>query len=171
MKTKLSLALTVMLTMVAAAAAQDEVTDAPAAQGQGAPKAMILQGQGEATAQPYVLPGGGGMSVPKMNYTGYVIPGEGMRIVSVQPGGIAARAGLEPGDTIRRINGRLISCKSEYDAAMINAAMNGGHVDLLVRNVRYGWDWTAPKFVNVHIDLFPVYGYGGYGMYGGLTDN
>jgi hypothetical protein len=133
-----------------------------AARAQPIAKMMIGQDNGP---QAYVLPGGEATpDVPKLGFSGQIIPGLGMRIVYVVPGGLAHSLGMESGDVIRKINGRLINSKFDYDDALIDAVMyHGGHADLWVRNVRYGWTCGAPKYVMVHVDLPTCHIAGNYG--------
>jgi S1-C subfamily serine protease len=63
----------------------------------------------------------------------------------VDPGSPAdLQAGLEPGDVIVRINGRIVRNQSEFVNVINNS---GGFVRLLIRNVRGG------GLVTVGVDL------------------
>jgi hypothetical protein len=117
--------------------------------------------------QPYIVPS----DLPKLGFSGQIIAGQGMRIAWVAPGGLVARAGLESGDVIVRMNGRLILCQTDYELALRSAVANGGHLDLVVRNIRSGFDWSAPQYVAVHIDLYNAWPlYSGSALAGGVRN-
>lgn len=73
---------------------------------------------------------------PRLGFYGQMQYGWGMQVVSVTPGSLAGRNGLESGDVIVEINGRSIRCDADYHGALSDAAYQGGHVRLLVDNVR-----------------------------------
>ncbi len=101
----------------------------------------------------------------RLGFRGIMIPGQGIRVLWVNPGGQASRIGLEPGDVLNRINGVLITSDWQYRSLLQEAIQyRGGHLDILVRNVRYDWGHAVPKWVNVHTHLYcgSYYG-GGYG--------
>ncbi len=93
--------------------------------------------------------------LPKLEFDGREIHGVGMQVVQVKRGGVAEQIGLEAGDIIVRIDGRRISCVNDYKNALARAAMYGnGHVDLVVRNIRYRPGCTVNReFVSLHADL------------------
>lgn len=92
---------------------------------------------------------------PKLGFHGRLIAGVGMQIVSVNYGGVAHREGLETGDIIVEINGRRIVQEYDYERALVDAAVYGhGHVNLLVKNVRYRPGCSVnPPLVQVNSQL------------------
>lgn len=110
--------------------------------------------------QTYVQPGFGGQQqayvqpTPKLGFTGQMVYGYGMKVLSVNWGSAAQRAGLEAGDVITRINGRNIRSQWDYDQALISAAnYNYGQVNMKVRNVRYDWGHNVPRYAFVTTTL------------------
>ncbi len=93
--------------------------------------------------------------LPKLQFSGRLIPGVGMQVIDVVFGGVAYGVGLEPGDIIVQIDGRRIANPFDYENALLNAAIyQDGHVDLVVRNVRYQPGCHINReFVQVHADL------------------
>ena len=93
--------------------------------------------------------------LPKLQFSGRLIPGVGMQVIDVVFGGVAYGVGLEPGDVIVQIDGRRIANPFDYENALLNAAIyQDGHVDLVVRNVRYQPGCRInQEFVQVHADL------------------
>jgi S1-C subfamily serine protease len=74
---------------------------------------------------------------------------QGLRVEAVVPGSPAAlQAGLEPGDVIVGINGRPVRNQTEFVGVLNNS---GGHLRLLIRNVRDGELLTAC----VRLDQWP----------------
>jgi S1-C subfamily serine protease len=102
----------------------------------------------------YVNPGvNPGCAQPRLEFNGHFHPGEGMCVEYVIFGGLAHRLGLEPGDMIVAINGQLIMSDPHYFQLLNDAVMfNGGHAQLLVRNVR-----GFPAYVTVDA-YFPCAG-------------
>ena len=99
---------------------------------------------------------------PRLGFQGQLLNGYGMKIVSVNWGSAAQRAGLEAGDVITKINGRFIRSQWDYDQALQNAARhNFGQLKMKVRNVRYTWGQNVPEYAQVRATLD---GYGG-GVY------
>ncbi|MEM7456509.1 MAG: PDZ domain-containing protein [Planctomycetota bacterium] len=101
--------------------------------------------------------------IPKLQLTGRILPGVGMQVLSVDYGGVACRAGLEYGDIIVEMGGRRIVTQFDYDIALYNAAVfGGGHLDIIVKNVRYRPGCSLnPMYVHRHIVLqraFPMAG-------------
>ena len=92
--------------------------------------------------------------LPKLEFNG-AMTYQGMKVVSVNYGGVAQRIGLESGDIITSINGQQIHCEQSYKQALVQAAVyGGGNVTLQVRNVR----WTpgclhTQKFVTIGTQL------------------
>lgn len=93
--------------------------------------------------------------IPRLQFDGRMIPHVGMQVVHTDHGGVAEKLGLEAGDIIVRIDGRRIDGVNDYKTALHNAAYhNHGHLDLLVRNVRWRPGSTYhQKYVHLHADL------------------
>jgi len=93
--------------------------------------------------------------IPKLQFDGRELHGVGMQVVHTDHGGVAERVGLEAGDIIVQIDGQPIHCATDYTSALDRAARyNGGHVDLLVRNVRWVPGCNLhKKYVSLHADL------------------
>ncbi len=90
---------------------------------------------------------------PRLEFNGHFHPGEGMHVDYVICGGLAERLGLEMGDMIVAINGQSIMSDPHYFQLLSDAALyNGGHAQLLVRNVR-----GFPEYVTVDA-YFPCAG-------------
>lgn len=101
---------------------------------------------------PYVAPGPGIGSKPRLGFTGSAIHGYGIRINSVVYGMPAQQAGLEPGDVIVRMNGRAISCLHDYEHELNQSVWyRGGWVSLVVRNVRYDMGLSANEYVSMSV--------------------
>jgi hypothetical protein len=98
----------------------------------------------------YVNPGvNPGCVQPRLEFNGHFHPGEGMHVDYVIFGGLAHQLGLEPGDMIVSINGQLIMSDDHYFHLLSDAVtFNGGHAQLLVRNVR-----GLPAYVTVNAFL------------------
>ncbi len=92
---------------------------------------------------------------PQLEFSGRMIPGVGMQVLSTKFNGVAMRTGLEPGDIIVEINNRRITNDAAYAESLFNAAVyGGGHVDLVVKNIRYRPGCTLnPEYVTRHADL------------------
>ena len=74
--------------------------------------------------------------VPELGFRGIAIPGQGVRVLWVRPGCVAASHGIAPGDVIHSIDGHHVCQPAEVQFAL-------GHVShcratLLVRDVRTG---------------------------------
>jgi len=131
----------------------------PGAQQPGAQQPAIQQPG--TTVQPYVAPGAGSSIYPsphyscvRLGFTGVFIPGQGIQILSVNSYGLAARYGLESGDIIRRVNNVMVASSSHFDQLLANAIYyHYGHVDLMVRDVRFDWGMSYQEFVTVHMQL------------------
>lgn len=99
--------------------------------------------------QQFIDPGFNPSPAPRLGFTGQMIYGYGMKVLSVAWGTPAQRIGLETGDVIVRINGRQIRSQFDYDQALRDAATyNGGQVNLLVRNVRFDWGWNVAEYAS-----------------------
>ena len=103
---------------------------------------QIGGGYGGGGIQPSVAPGYG---------TGGTWAYGGYKIHSVNYGGVANRAGLEAGDIIVMLNGRLMTCRNALDTAV--ASSQNQRVSCIVINVRSGqlttvWcDFTGGGYV------------------------
>ena len=76
------------------------------------------------------------------------VTNNGLLIEHVQYGSLAWRAGLEPGDKIREINGRHIHSMHDYQDALLDAQdFRNGRVRLLVENVRWHTGQSCNRFV------------------------
>jgi len=91
---------------------------------------------------------------PKLGFTGQIVHGLGMRILSVNYGSPAQRAGLEYGDTIMSANGIQIRCQADLSRALNNAVHStNGAVNLYVKNIR-GCPTRGNQYVTVTAYLF-----------------
>lgn len=85
---------------------------------------------------------------PKLGFQGQIIVGFGMKVVSVNWGSAAQAAGLETGDIITKINGRMIRSQWDYEQALLDASrFYNGRVNMMVRNVRFDWGHHVPEYV------------------------
>jgi hypothetical protein len=89
--------------------------------------------------------------LPKFGFASFNISGYGERVTYVRWGGLAARLGLEPGDTVLSLNGFRLTYHGAWNDALYRAMANGGFVRLRIRDVRTG------HIAHRHIDL------GGFG--------
>jgi hypothetical protein len=85
--------------------------------------------------------------LPKFGFNSFNIAGYGERVTYVQWGGLAAQMGLENGDTILRLNGFPLQYHGSWNDALYQAMLNGGWVELTIRDVRTGWIATRQIFV------------------------
>ena len=77
-----------------------------------------------------------------------------MKVLTVNYGSPAQRAGLEYGDIIMNANGIRITCQADSIQALSNAAAySNGVVNLYVKNVR-GCPIRGDQYVNVTAHLF-----------------
>lgn len=91
---------------------------------------------------------------PKLGFTGQIVYGLGMRVLTVNYGSPAQRAGLEYGDIIMSANGVPIRCQADLSRALSNAVQfNNGAVSLYVKNVR-GCSSRGDLYVTVTAHLF-----------------
>ena len=91
---------------------------------------------------------------PKLGFTGQIVHGLGMRILTVNYGSPAQQAGLEHGDVILSANGIQIRHRGDLSRALIQAAQyRNGVVNLYVKNVR-GCPRLGNQYVNVTAYLF-----------------
>jgi hypothetical protein len=100
---------------------------------------------------------------PRSDYdlqvTGQIVPGGGLQVTSVQPGGAATRVSdpfnpanvgaLEPGDLILAINGVPIQSQAQYRQLLSQLATTAGKGQITIRNVRNGlnenWNVVAAR--------------------------
>jgi S1-C subfamily serine protease len=82
-----------------------------------------------------LYPGPSIPETPRLGIHGHFQYGCGMVVDSVVWGMPASQMGLEAGDEIRAINGRLVQSESDYFRAL---TYSSGYVDLLVLDVRTG---------------------------------
>ena len=91
---------------------------------------------------------------PKLGFTGQIVYGLGMKVLTVNYGSPAQRAGLEYGDIIMTANGIRITCQADLSRALRQAAAySNGAVNLYVKNVR-GCPIRGDQDVNVTAYLF-----------------
>jgi len=106
---------------------------------------MMFTATGEAQAAPEaklrIAPGPGYIApVPKLGFNSY-FNGFGEKVTFVRWGSRAGQIGLEPGDTIVRVNGVRLNYHGAWHQAMQNAAAMG-QVQMLIR------DWRTGAFVH-----------------------
>jgi hypothetical protein len=86
--------------------------------------------------------------LPKFGFSSFNIHGYGERVTHVQWGGLAAQMGLEPGDTILRVNDVRLDYHGSWNDALQHAmTQHGGQVRLRIRDVRTGHVLT--RFVHL----------------------
>jgi hypothetical protein len=91
-------------------------------------------------------PGFGGY-LPRFGFNSFNISGYGDRVTYVQWGGLAAQMGLEPGDVVMSMNGFPLHYHGAWNDALNQAMMNGGLVQLTIRDVRTGWLTTRQLYL------------------------
>jgi len=91
-----------------------------------------------------LYPGPGIPEAPRLGIYGHFQWGLGMVVDSVVWGTPAARVGLEPGDVIRAINGRVIRSEWDYFQSL---GSSGGYARLSVQDVRSGMIITRTAFL------------------------
>jgi len=104
---------------------------APTANAQQPQAMMINPGPGPFPGPAFAL--------PKFGFNSFNIAGYGERVTYVQWGGLASQLGLEPGDTILRLNNFVLGYHGSWNDALYQAMLNGGWVQLTIRDVRTGW--------------------------------
>ncbi len=77
-------------------------------------------------------------SIPTLGFTGYVVPGQGEYVLSVQPGSMAQRIGLARGDMLLSVNDRLLTREGAWRRAMAPSASGKGRVTLRFRHGQTG---------------------------------
>ena len=103
-------------------------------------------------------------SQPRLGFQGHFAWGAGMVVDYVPWGTPAAQLGLEPGDTIRAVNGQWIQSQGHYLWLLQNS---GGQVNLRIRDVRTGMLISRTAWIGGGIAAYqaqPAYGQPGYGM-------
>ena len=112
-----------------------------------------------------INPGGGGgggyYGQARLGIQGQMLYGYGMKIISVNWNSPLRQVGAEHGDVVKKINGQDINTLADYHNALNQSLMyNGGWASLVIRNVRYGYEWGAPQFV--HVSVRVLHSGGGY---------
>jgi S1-C subfamily serine protease len=91
---------------------------------------------------------------PKLGFMGQMVYGLGMKVLNVNYGSPAQRAGLEYGDVIISANGINIRNHQDLSRVLSEAAQyRNGSVSLFVKNVR-GNAYQGNEYVTVHAQLF-----------------
>lgn len=119
---------------------------------------MMLSNQAQAQARVRVIGGGDFQEKlvvppktccsPKLGFVGEMNC-HGMLILEVKRFSLAERAGLEPGDVIKTVNGRKVRSHQQFKQLLQNALIyHQGHADMLVKNVR-----PYPPIAKVCIEL------------------
>jgi len=108
-------------------------------------------------ASPYVDPGFVPIpSLPTFGFSSFNT-GFGERVSYVRWGGLASQLGLEPGDTILRMNGVPLNYTGSWNDALYNAMYsNGGWVSLRIRDVRTGYIVSRQMFLGGAGDGGPI---------------
>jgi hypothetical protein len=103
--------------------------------------ALIFLVSVSSAAQPnaLLLSPGHDNCLPTFGFASFNIAGVGERVTYVRWGGLASRLGLEPGDTILRMNGFRLNYHGSWNDALHSAVANGGYVQLMIRDVRSGY--------------------------------
>jgi hypothetical protein len=76
--------------------------------------------------------------LPKFGFSSFNIAGFGEQVTHVRWNGRAARMGLESGDIILSMNGFPLTYHGAWNDALREAMVNGGLVQLTIRDVRTG---------------------------------
>ena len=91
---------------------------------------------------------------PRLGFTGLMLPGVGLRVVSVTPGSVAQQIGLEANDVIVSMNGQTIVSQPHYLQILRQAVdFGGGNVSMVVRNSR-----PFPPLVTLNFQIPASYG-------------
>ena len=77
-------------------------------------------------------------AIPQLGFSSYVVSGTGEYVLSVHPGSIAMRMGLEPGDVILALNDYHLRCEGAWDRAMARLPADQGAIVLRIRSGRTG---------------------------------
>jgi hypothetical protein len=100
-----------------------------------------------AQPQPLLLAPGHDYCLPQFGFSSFNIRGVGDRVTFVRWGGLASQLGLEPGDMILSMNGYPLSYHGAWNDALSQAVVNGGWVQLMIRDVRTGYVAYRETFV------------------------
>jgi hypothetical protein len=93
--------------------------------------------------------------LPKFGFSSFNIAGYGERVTHVHWGGLAAQLGLEPGDTILRMNDVRLNYHGSWNDALQHAmSQHGGQVRLRIRDVRTGH--VVTRFVTLGGTVPPI---------------
>jgi S1-C subfamily serine protease len=76
--------------------------------------------------------------LPQLGFSGYLVPGKGEYVLSVDCGTAAARIGLQPGDVILAVNGHRVARHGAWSEAMVQAGPHGGSLTLRIRSGQTG---------------------------------
>ena len=86
--------------------------------------------------------------LPKFGFSSFNVHGYGERVTHVRWGGLAAQMGLEPGDTILRVNDYRLDYHGSWNDALQHAmTQHGGQVRLRIRDVHTGH--VVSRFVHL----------------------
>jgi hypothetical protein len=92
-------------------------------------------------------PNGPYFPLPKFGFASFNINGFGERITYVKWNSRAAQLGLEPGDVILSMNGIPLSYTGSWNDALRQAMLDGGWVQLRIRDVNTGYIAFRQTFV------------------------
>jgi hypothetical protein len=93
------------------------------------------------------VPSSPSIYLPKFGFSSFNIGGVGERVTYVTWNGLAAQLGLEPGDLILSMNGFPLNYHGSWNDALYQAVVNGGWVQLTIRDVRTGFIAYRETFV------------------------
>ncbi|HID76216.1 MAG TPA: PDZ domain-containing protein [Planctomycetaceae bacterium] len=77
-------------------------------------------------------------AAPRLGFSSYLVAGRGEYVLAVDPGTLAARMGLEPGDMVLACNDRPLVDRNDWHQALAGAAAAGGRLRLKIRDGRNG---------------------------------
>jgi predicted metalloprotease with PDZ domain len=103
--------------------------------------AVVLLSSPSVASQPKALlvPPHDDAYLPRFGFSSFNVAGYGERVTHVRWGGLAAQMGLEPGDTILRMNDYRLDYHGSWNDALYHAmTQHGGQVRLRIRDVRTG---------------------------------
>jgi hypothetical protein len=92
-------------------------------------------------------PNGPYFSLPKFGFASQTIYGFGERVTYVKWNGRAAQLGLQPGDVILSMNGIPLTYHGSWNDALRQAMLDGGWVQLRIRDVNTGYVAFRQTFV------------------------
>jgi hypothetical protein len=123
----------------------------------GEPKALLFNPNPGFNPTPSIY-------LPKFGFNSFNIGGYGERVTFVKWGGLASQLGLESGDTILSMNGFGLTYHGAWNDALYQAMLNGGFVQLSIRDVRTGWIVTrTANLGGGYGPVTPKYHVTGYG--------